>query len=124
MCSYQSTNYTIRITSTDKSKSTHSPVTRGPFNGTTTSDNVTFSENMEEGKTYQINVEFTSDVLPEPLMVFKDICKCRSCSWLMMVRGMHAQLRVISLHVLVRSCPELTIFTYKLSHACKIQMVG
>ena len=89
VCSYQSTNYTISITSTDKSKSTHSPVTRGPFNGTMTSDNITFTENMEEGKTYQINVEFTSDVLSEPLVVFKDICKCRSCSMLMMVRGTH-----------------------------------
>ena len=89
VCSYQSTSYTISITSTDKSKSTHSLVTRGPFNGTVTSDNITFTENMEEGKTYQINVEFTSDVLPEPLMVFKDICKCRTCSMLMMVRGGH-----------------------------------
>jgi hypothetical protein len=56
------------------STGTPSPITRGPFNGTLTSDNVTLTKyNMEEGKAYRINVEFTSDVLPEPLMVYKDI---------------------------------------------------
>ena len=82
MCSYQSTSYTVTITSNDldetksDSATTPSPVSRGPFNGSVTSDSVMFTEHLEEGKAYKVNVEFNSDVLSEPLMVYKIICKC------------------------------------------------
>ena len=79
MCSYQSTSYTVTITSNDDTKSdgttTPSPIARGPFSGSVTSDNVIFIEHLEEGKAYRVNVEFNSDVLSEPLLVYKDICK-------------------------------------------------
>lgn len=71
MCSYQSTNYTITIASTDIK-----PMTRGPFNGTVSSDSVTFTEGLDWGKTYEVTVAFSSSVLSMALEVHKDICKC------------------------------------------------
>ena len=76
VCSYQSTNYTI--TMSELGAATPEPVidlTRGPFNGTISSDTVVITENLSWGKTYQITVGFTVDVLPEALLVFRIICK-------------------------------------------------
>ena len=51
-------------------------MTRGPFNGTVSSDSVTFTEGLDWGKTYEVTVAFSSSVLSMALEVYKDICKC------------------------------------------------
>ena len=48
---------------------------KGPFNGIVESDAIVITDGLDWGKTYRVTVEFITEVLQEPLEVFKDICK-------------------------------------------------
>lgn len=49
--------------------------TRGPFNGTVTSDSFVLTDGVNVGKSYKVTVEFFSEVDHQRLVVVKDTCK-------------------------------------------------
>lgn len=75
VCSFQSTNYTIIVAEGTSAGEIVTMVTKGPFNGTVSSDDLMVTEGLDWGKTYQVSVIFFSQVLSDALEVLKDICK-------------------------------------------------